>query len=48
MEKVLQMIHKVENLEDFIKICAADYKLDHDAAREILRLITEIKEIGVK
>ena len=43
MSKLLQLINDIDNLEDFIKISALDYKIDNQTAKEILRLIKEAK-----
>lgn len=48
MTKLLQLINDVENIEDFIKSSAVDYKIDKQTANEILRLIKESKERALK
>lgn len=47
-EKVSEISKQVDNLEDFIKICTFDYKISEREAKEILRMIREIKEVIVK
>jgi hypothetical protein len=41
--KLLQLLTEIDTLEDFIKICYADMKLDQQTAKEILRLISEMR-----
>ncbi len=44
LEKLLQLINDIENVEDFVKSCTVDYKIDQQSANEILRLIKKAKE----
>lgn len=48
MEKILEMIRQIENIEDFIKHEFPDGKINKDMARELLRMLLEIKETGLK
>ncbi len=41
--KLNQLLTDVDNLEDFIKISTADYKIDQQTGNEILRILTEAK-----
>ena len=43
MRKLMQLLTEIDTLEDFIKICYADGKLDKQAGNEMLRLIKEMK-----
>jgi hypothetical protein len=47
-QKLMQLIHDVEFMEDFIKVSAVDYKIDTQTANEILRLIREMKDRALK
>ena len=48
MRELLQLLNEIDNMEDFIKISALDGKIDMDAAREILRMISEMKTRALK
>jgi hypothetical protein len=48
MEQILYMIQEIENMEDFIKISSIDFKIDKQVTNELLRLLQNIKEIGLK
>lgn len=43
MEKLMQLLTDIDNMEDFIKISIVDFKIDNQTGREILRLISEMK-----
>jgi hypothetical protein len=43
IRKLLDLLTEIDTLEDFIKICYVDGKLDKQAGNEILRLIKEMK-----
>jgi len=47
-QKLMQLYSDVEWLEDFIKVSAADNKIDIRTANEILRMIREAKERALK
>lgn len=44
LPKLMQLLTDIDNMEDFLKISAVDGKIDKDCAREILRLIQEMKD----
>ena len=46
--KVLAMIERIETIEDFIKVSYPDGKIDGHTAEEILRLLRETKDIGLR
>jgi len=48
MQKLMQLLTDIDNLEDFIKITAIDKKIEEQTAREILRLISEMKTSALK
>lgn len=48
MEKTLLMISMIETIEDFVKLSTLDYKINEQEAKEILRLLRDVKEIGLK
>lgn len=48
MDKILWIIHEIENVEDFIKVSYPDGKIDAQTANELLRLLNDIKEFGMK
>lgn len=48
MEKVLQMIDRIETIEDFIKVSYPSGQISKTMANELLRLTQEVKEIGLK
>lgn len=48
MKAILYMIQEIENVEDFIKVSTVDFKIDEQVANELLRLLQNIKEIGLK
>lgn len=43
MKGLLQLLNDVDFLEDFIKVSAGDKKIDAQTAKELLRLIKEMK-----
>lgn len=48
MKQLLNLLNDVDNLEDFIKLSAIDGKIDKQTAKEILRLISEMKIQALK
>ena len=48
MEKLNQLLNDIDNLEDFIKVEAVDSRITEQTAREILRLISEMKDRALK
>lgn len=45
---ISDVYRQVENLEDFVKISAIDFKISQREAEEILRLLREIKDTTLK
>ena len=48
MEKIPRMIQQIETIEDFIKVSYPDGKIDEQMANELLRLLREVKDTGLK
>jgi hypothetical protein len=46
--KLMSMIERIETIEDYIKVSFPDGKIDEQMANELLRLLKETKEIGLK
>ena len=47
MEKVLWMINQIETIEDLIKVSYPDGKIDEQLARELLRLLRDVRSTGL-
>lgn len=43
MQKLLQLLSDIDNVEDFIKLSGIDGKIEQQTCNEILRLIQEAK-----
>jgi hypothetical protein len=45
---LLQLLNDIDNIEDFVKLSAFDYKMNEEVASEILRLIKQAKDRAIK
>ncbi len=48
MEKLLQILSEIDNMETLIKIYAVDGKINKQEAQELLYITKRITDIGLK